>query len=192
MYVDYVSRRYQNVIVVFDGYSAGPSTKDCTHLRRTHGLSSAKVIFTGHTLCKSKKEEFLANVENKQSFIYMHSQHLEEKGVRALHADSDADVQIVKTAVECANVYNTVVIGEDTDLLILLLYHADVNSNRICFMFWANKSNVKVVKKWDILQTKRLLGQNVCSMLPFIHAITGCDTASRVFGIGKGMALKKK
>ena len=191
MYVDYVSRRYQNAIVVFNGYSAGPSTKGCTHLRRTHGLSSAKVIFTGNTPCKSKKEQFLANVENKQSFIYMLSQHLEEKGVQALHAVSDADIKIVKTAVECANVYNTIVIGEDTDLLILLLYHADVNSKRICFMSGANKSNVKLVKKWDILQTKRLLDQNVCSMLPFIHAITGCDTTSHVFGIGKGMALKK-
>lgn len=28
-------------------------------------------------------------------------------------------------------------------------------------------------------------------MLPVIHAITGCDTTSRLFGIGKGLVLKK-
>ena len=26
---------------------------------------------------------------------------------------------------------------------------------------------------------------------PVIHAITGCDTTSRLFGIGKGLVLKK-
>lgn len=31
----------------------------------------------------------------------------------------------------------------------------------------------------------------VCHLLPFVHAITGCDTTSRLFGIGKGIALKK-
>lgn len=30
-----------------------------------------------------------------------------------------------------------------------------------------------------------------CSLLPFIHAISGCDTTSRMFGIGKGAAYKK-
>lgn len=29
------------------------------------------------------------------------------------------------------------------------------------------------------------------NQLPFIHAMTGCDTTSRLFGIGKPFALKK-
>lgn len=60
-----------------------------------------------------------------------------------------------------------------------------------CVLCLGQINQILRLKKWDILQTKRLLGENVCSMLPFIHAITGCDTTSRVFGIGKGMALKK-
>ena len=33
--------------------------------------------------------------------------------------------------------------------------------------------------------------QGVCDNLLFIHVILGCDSTSCLFGIGKGMALKK-
>ena len=36
-----------------------------------------------------------------------------------------------------------------------------------------------------------MLGPGACRLLPFIHALTGCDTTSRVYGISKGAALKK-
>ena len=51
--------------VVFDGYLNGPTTKDCTHLRRTHEKGNAKVKFSVNTPCKTKKEHFLSNCENK-------------------------------------------------------------------------------------------------------------------------------
>ena len=38
---------------------------------------------------------------------------------------------------------------------------------------------------------KEQLGQDVCSNILFIHEILGCDTTSRLFGIGKGASLKK-
>ena len=34
-------------------------------------------------------------------------------------------------------------------------------------------------------------GSDICYILPFIHAFTGCDTTSRIYGIGKGVVLKK-
>lgn len=40
-------------------------------------------------------------------------------------------------------------------------------------------------------KTKVLLGPDACRLLPFIDALTGCDTTSRVYGISKGAALKK-
>jgi hypothetical protein len=36
-----------------------------------------------------------------------------------------------------------------------------------------------------------MLGPDMCSLLPLIHAISGCDTTSRMFGVGKGITLKK-
>ncbi|CAG2250736.1 unnamed protein product [Mytilus edulis] len=43
----------------------------------------------------------------------------------------------------------------------------------------------------DLKKTKKLLGEEFCKVLPFVHAISGCDTTSRLFGIGKGQAVKK-
>ncbi len=69
MYIKYVQKRYPNAIVVFDGYSQGPSTKDTTHLRRAKGFIGPRVSFVESMPLKSKKEHFLANSENKQQFI---------------------------------------------------------------------------------------------------------------------------
>ena len=40
-------------------------------------------------------------------------------------------------------------------------------------------------------KTIRILGKNLCSRLLFVHSLLGCDTTSRVFGIGKPVALKQ-
>ena len=37
---------------------------------------------------------------------------------------------------------------------------------------------------------QRVLGRAVCNNLLFAHAILICDTTSRVFSMGKGLALK--
>ena len=47
-----------SITVVFDGYSAGPSTKDALHLKRTKGIFGSKVTFTEKTPFMSKKETF--------------------------------------------------------------------------------------------------------------------------------------
>ena len=35
------------------------------------------------------------------------------------------------------------------------------------------------------------LGADICSKLLFLHAYTGCDTTSSIYGIGKGTVFKK-
>ena len=40
-------------------------------------------------------------------------------------------------------------------------------------------------------KVKDQLGEEVCRDLLFLHAITGCDTTSRLYGVGKATALKK-
>lgn len=190
MYVDYVQRKYSKAIIVFDGYEAGPSTKDATHLRRSGGVRGAQVNFVGGMPLKSKKEHFLANSRNKQRFIFMLGAKLEETGSKTIYAADDADVLIAKTAVDSASRCATTVIGEDTDLLVLLCFHADPTAFPIVFRS-EGKSFTKQPRIWNINWLQNNLGQNVCDMLPFVHAITGCDTTSRLFGIGKGVALKK-
>ncbi|CAG2248999.1 unnamed protein product [Mytilus edulis] len=50
---------------------------------------------------------------------------------------------------------------------------------------------MKNSKVWNIQKTQQVLGEEVCHQLPFVHAITGCDTTSRLHGIGKPAVLKK-
>ena len=64
---------------MFHGYTGNKSTKDNIHQRRkTH--TSNKVDITDTTQFSGKKEEFLSNDMNKQTFITMIAGRLENKG----------------------------------------------------------------------------------------------------------------
>ena len=63
MYVNHVKQR--TAVLVFDEYTNDPSTKDALHLIRTRTCSGVTVHFTGDILIQSKKDEFVANKENK-------------------------------------------------------------------------------------------------------------------------------
>ena len=133
MYVDYVMHIYSQATVVFDGYVDGPSIKDVTHKRRTGSRSGPTVHFHGQTILCSKKEDFLRNKETKQRFINMLGSKLEIAGCTVLYAKGDADTMIVKAAVECSLQINTIVVGDDTDLLVLLCYHCEFSSQDVFF-----------------------------------------------------------
>ena len=45
--------------------------------------------------------------------------------------------------------------------------------------------------KYNINLLKETLGDDVCHELLFIHAYLGCDSTSRIFGIGKKSAFQK-
>ena len=70
----------------------------------------------------ARKDTFLANTESKKRFIAMLQRHLSESGCRTLQAEGEADVLIVKTAVDSAVTHPTVLVGDDTDLLVLLCF----------------------------------------------------------------------
>lgn len=192
LYVDYITKKYgKGTVVVFDGYTDEPSTKDTAHLRRTAGQTGKSVNFVGDMKLNLKKNTFLANTSNKQRFINMLSERLQANEIKTIHATGDADVLIVLTAAESALTKPTVVIGEDTDLLVLLCHYAVTGSCKI-FLTSEAKHNVKTpVKVWDIHLTKEKLGNDICQNILFIHAVLGCDTTSRLYGIGKGVSLKK-
>ena len=102
---------------MFDGYD-DMSTKNMTHQRRAAGKAGATVTLSEDMTVTLTKDNFLANPKNKQRFINMQSRFLEEDNFPTYHAECDADVLIVKTAVESARERNTVLVGDDTDLLV--------------------------------------------------------------------------
>ena len=72
-YITHVRRRYGNVIVVFDGYEAGTSTKDMTHKRRTRRCVSTAVHFTSDIRLQ-KKEGGISGKQRKQATIHKHTE----------------------------------------------------------------------------------------------------------------------
>ena len=175
--------------MVFDGYGEGPSIKDNTHQRRGKNLHPI-VSFTAETEFSGKKEDFLSRDKNKADIIALISAALTKRGCHVTQSPGDADVDIVKAAVERSHHCTTTLVGEDTDLLILLLHYSRTDNEVIYFRSDANKQ-LKERKVYNITLLKETLGKNLCDELLFIHAYSGCDSTSRIFGIGKKSAFQK-
>lgn len=189
MYVEFLKAQYGKATVVFDGYEDGPTRKDNTHLRRTGGYISTGVQFTETMILQGKKKSFLANNSDKQQLIFLLSEKLEAFGMKTFHANCDANLLIVKTVVRYASTWTTILVGDDTDLWVLLCYYADMNSYPIYFTP-RKKQKAKEATVWNIQYTKSKLGESICNNILFIHAVLGCNSTSRIYGLGKGMALR--
>ena len=102
---------------------------------------------------------------------------------------------IVQKTVESSTMLDTVLVGDDTDLLVLLCYHANLDSHKILFRP-EPKKNTKNPRVWNIKAVKKQLGLEVCNNILFLHAVLGCDTTSQLYGNldgnGKGTSLKFK
>ena len=70
------------------------------------------------------KEAFLNDISNKKKFVKLLTEQLQKSGCHDFYDKSDADLLIVKKTFELAESLDTVLDVDDTDLLILLLFHA--------------------------------------------------------------------
>ena len=148
------------------------------------------VSFTAETEFSGKKEEFLSRDTNKQRLILMISDQLTERDCSVVNAHGDADVDIVKTAVETSLQHFTTLIGEDTDLHALLLYYTQGEDINLYFRSDKPKAD-GTIEVYHINRIQEVLGHEMCSQLMFIHVMTGSDTTSRSVGVGKKTAFQK-
>ena len=80
----------------------------------------------------------------------------------------------------------TILVGEDTDLIVLLCFHV---TNSCYDIFFKSEKGEGQNETQDAGISKNL-GRDICTNLLFAHAILGCDITSQVFSLGKGSALK--
>ncbi len=128
-------------------------------MRRTKGKIGPDVTFTDEMKLLQKKESFLANMRNKDKLMKKLWQYLQLSGCQVLYSEADADLLMVQTAVNTATLANTVLVGDDTDLLILLIFHADLSRYSI-FMQSDTKSKHKL---WNIKHVKAQLGATIAT-----------------------------
>ena len=119
--------------VVFDGYNNGPSIKDNTHQRRGCKIVYPEVYVAMNTVFEGRKEHFLSRHRNTQSLIDIISSELRRKECRVINSLKDANVDIIKAAVEESYRRSANLIGEDTDLLVVLLYFAKLDCKDLYF-----------------------------------------------------------
>ena len=98
------------------------------------------------------------------------------------HANGDADLLILQTALKAAKDYPTVLTGEDIDLLVLALHH--FTNEKVLYFTYEPKQSQQLAEVWNIGHAKQILGK-IC------HVISGCDTTSRIHSVGKPAVLEK-
>ena len=135
MRVNHVKQRYGTAVLVFDGYTNEPSTKDAIHLIRTRTCSGVTVHFT--VICSFSPRKM-------SSWQIRKIKHVLDS------PKQDADMLIVQTTVASAQTKHTILVGDDTDLLVLLL-HRDIDASNI-FVSPENTQTSKPEKVWCIQQ----------------------------------------
>lgn len=128
---------------------------------------------------------FLKNEQNKSQFISFLSNELRREGHDVRNSLGDADTQIVSAALEYAedNNEDVVVVAADTDILVLLMFHW--KNGMHLYLLSDAPSNKEDKEMWRIEDLVKSTGDVITSHILFIHAWSGCDTTSALFGQGK-------
>lgn len=136
------------------------------------------------------QDNLLSNNKNKSRLISMLTEKFEAnsfivKHFIVKHAQDDADVLIIETAIEESYKNTTVVIGEDMDLLIILIARTPIDKEIFLLKPGKGKVEQKIYSSRSFDQHK-----NIRDLILFLHAFSGCDTTSALFHKGKTASLK--
>ncbi|KAL5011387.1 hypothetical protein ScPMuIL_009938 [Solemya velum] len=121
----------------------------------------SSVLVSAEMHLTMSKKAFLANPSNKQALINLLAEGMVKSGITVEHA------------------------GEDSDVFQLLTHYADVTDRSKNLYMMTSKQIV------CITTLKRNLVPALPEALHFLHAVSGCDTTSRPYGIGKAAVLTK-
>ncbi|KAK3894781.1 hypothetical protein Pcinc_001503 [Petrolisthes cinctipes] len=183
-YIAYILKHYYGAgtVTVFDGYRTA-STKAAEQLRRAKKSTSSDILFDQNMKTTTTQAAFLANNHNNERLIEMLSGLLNEAGIQMKQAQADTDALIVSTALSLtASGKPVVVVGTDTDLLVMLVTLATVNMD--LYMLCC-KNPTTLYRVHDIQAS---IG-DTSKYLMVLHAITGCDTVSALYRQGKRKAF---
>ena len=170
--------------MVFDGYMT-PSTKDPEHQRRNSIPQSSFVLIMPENKATFSQERYLSLNDNKVAFINFLSVYFRDSGINVINCTSDADTEIASTALKLAqqNYGPILVVADDTDIAVLLLYHWKPTMNDIYLL----QSRSNCIRSISLSQPDI---REIKPHLLFVHAWSGCDTTSAIYGKGKCTIVK--
>ncbi|KAJ8882729.1 hypothetical protein PR048_014542 [Dryococelus australis] len=178
VYKCYIEMHFgKGTIVIFDGYPDTPTTKG-----EAHSLHYQKhvpfVLFNDSTYISHTQSDFLANSQYKRALIRALITHLRKASNELYQATADSDIQIICVALQhAADGKCVIVVGQDTDLLVLLTVLSTYDD--ICFLKpqIGNKRETvfNIARQQEIHQHTR-------DVLLVCHGMLGCDTLSAKAG----------
>jgi len=116
---------------------------------------------------------------------------LEADGQIVYNSTGDADTLIVECALQFARQGRELsVVADDTDVLVLLMYHWNQNMADLYFHSVVKRSK-KCLKVWKVQDLVTKVRKVVTFHLLFIHVWSGCETTSATHGHGKTSLLKE-
>ena len=128
---------------------------------------------------------FFSNEKNNTNFISLLTTHLRGIGHQVEVSCGNADTLIVSSALEFAwNGQTVTVVAEDTDVLIMLVYHW---RNCIEYIFIRKESRLSTISMKDATSSIPVVIQRPILL---ILAWSSCDTTSATFGHGKMYLMK--
>ena len=184
-YSSFLRTNYGMCCVLFDGYEYD-STKDHEYKRRQSGKVSASIVIAENAHVHRDQQAFFSNEKNKTNFVSLLTTHLWGTG----HQVEEAVVMQIHSLypVRLNSLGMVTVVAEDTDVLIMLVYH------------WRNCMEDIFIRKESRLSTpgEIISMKDATSSIPvvtqrhilLIHAWSGCDTTSATFGHGKMYLMK--
>ena len=146
-HVSYVTKKCGNAYIVFDGCDEAILTKPNAHATRSISKNlSPNVIVQEENEAPYSSKHFLSNNHTKSQLISLLSEYLTSDG--QIISRVDEDTKIVSTALELSKGSNVIVVVNDTDVVVMLLYHYQNQISDIYFLQGRGK-NFGILEKFS-------------------------------------------
>jgi len=197
--------QHHDVDVVFDSY-VDWSTKTAT--RKKRGQSGEHHLSLDTPL--PRRDVLMRSPRDKTALINLIKGSLEEAERRHHHTlyvsggtsssveesgeNEEADINIVqRLLINCnlsdsAEMKHIQIRSDDTDVFVLLLCHYALS--QIQAVVTLRSFMRRTPDTVDVGATCQSLGFDTCRALPAMHSLTGCDTTSYPYGVGKKRCLR--
>ena len=181
VYAQYMKMHYEKAVIVFDGYE-DESMKHHENLRRNSVPQSTFAKVDANYSIPFTQDRYLSCIENAAEFIKFISNLLRQYDFKVINCSGDADSTIVATSLEFAfqRTGPVNVMADDTDIAIMLMHHWQTDIHDDVY-FVQERFN----KAWRIQSANQSI-EDIKDDLLFLHAWSGCDTTSSIFGKDKG------
>ena len=173
-----------SVTQVFDQYDCDISIKQLERDRRTGRETTPTYVISGRRMLAG------GFTNGQLSKVVEHTGVRERPELFSTH--EEADTRILLHTIDLATTHSRIIVRcDDTDVSVLLIYYCGKGMFANCKVYMNAGHCSKTTNRQRFIPVNEItstIGQDVLICLPASHVISGCDTTSPLFKIGKRTA----